>query len=307
VRRAIEHPEFAAGSSTDARWRRCNPWVRAQRAGRHGRARKTPHQSRRSRTPNSAYQHRRTVRSSSVRRHGAPSTLFLAGSDSALAGCGTPEEPRNLRNPEELGRLRFVCFRRAGLSGAFLFPGKRLRSNAVAFGIAPGRAVQNAKPPATTTARLIVIAKRGTFTDERSLETAILFVASPAGARCSLPIPRRAWRREWRSTRNRGRHHVRRPRPHRPATGLEHGTDEIWMWVRISGCVQCSPPIARALRAHDGVRLGERADRRVRGAKRRRSRGRSSGLHGDTWAWKDGNWIDLAPAAREALLHRNGV
>jgi len=94
-----------------------------------------------------------------------------------------------------------------------------------------------------------------------------------------------------------------------PATGLEHATDETWMWVR-NHWVQLFPtdrPPARSAHAMIYDPVGKDGEPRIvvfGGRKEATVTRQKFGLLDDTWAWKDGNWIDLAPAnAPEARLY----
>ena len=93
-----------------------------------------------------------------------------------------------------------------------------------------------------------------------------------------------------------------------PATGLEHATDETWMWVR-NHWVQLFPadrPPARS--AHAMVYDSKNQRVIVFGGRKEATVVRQRfGMHGDTWAWKDGNWTDLAPGDAPAARYFPGM
>lgn len=91
-----------------------------------------------------------------------------------------------------------------------------------------------------------------------------------------------------------------------PADGLEHGTDETWSWNR-NHWVQVFPetlPPARS--AHAMVYDSARHRIIVFGGRKEATVLRQKfGLHGDTWAWQNGEWSDLAPGtAPEARFYQ---
>ena len=90
-----------------------------------------------------------------------------------------------------------------------------------------------------------------------------------------------------------------------PATALEHATDETWTWNR-NHWVQVFPehvPPARS--AHSMVYDSTRGRIIVFGGRKEATVVRVRfGIHGDTWAWQDGDWQDLAPGnAPEARFY----
>ena len=93
-----------------------------------------------------------------------------------------------------------------------------------------------------------------------------------------------------------------------PATALEHGSDETWLWVR-NHWVQVFPQVAPPPRSAHAMVYDSARDRVIVFGGRKEAtviRQRFS-MHGDTWAWKNGEWTDLAPAAAPPARFYQGM
>jgi hypothetical protein len=82
-----------------------------------------------------------------------------------------------------------------------------------------------------------------------------------------------------------------------PATALEHATDETWLWER-NQWVQVFPANVPPPRSAHTMVYDSTSDRILLfgGRKEATVVRQRFGLHGDTWAWVNGNWQELAPA-----------
>lgn len=81
-----------------------------------------------------------------------------------------------------------------------------------------------------------------------------------------------------------------------PATGLTHATDETWTWVRNHWVQQF--PLQRPPARSDHAMVYDSSRGRVilfGGRKEATVVRQKFTLLGDTWAWQDGEWLDLAP------------
>lgn len=81
-----------------------------------------------------------------------------------------------------------------------------------------------------------------------------------------------------------------------PADGLTHATDETWLWIRTQW-VQQFPVTRPPARSEHVMVYDSRRDRIILFGGRQEATvvRQKAGYFGDTWAWKDGEWTDLAP------------
>ena len=84
-----------------------------------------------------------------------------------------------------------------------------------------------------------------------------------------------------------------------PATGLVHASNETWLFVRNSW-VQQFPATTPPARSNHAMVYDSARDRVIMFGGRREAEvvRQRFGLLDDTWAWKNGEWQDLAPATK---------
>jgi hypothetical protein len=93
-----------------------------------------------------------------------------------------------------------------------------------------------------------------------------------------------------------------------PATGLEHATDETWTWVR-NHWVQLFPDVRPPARSAHSMVYDSAGKRIIVFGGRNESTvlRQRFGIHGDTWAWTNGEWVDLAPGNAPSARFYTGM
>jgi N-acetylneuraminic acid mutarotase len=92
------------------------------------------------------------------------------------------------------------------------------------------------------------------------------------------------------------------------ATGLIHGSDETWAWVR-NQWVQQFPAVNPPARSDHAMVYDSKRDRIIMfgGRKEATVVRQKVGVHGDTWAWHNSEWQDLAPAHAPSARYFPGM
>lgn len=93
-----------------------------------------------------------------------------------------------------------------------------------------------------------------------------------------------------------------------PATGLVHASDETWTWVR-NQWVQQLPAVRPPARSEHAMVYDSKRDRIILFGGRKEAtvvRQKFSVL-GDTWAWQNGEWQDLAPGTAPPARYFPGL
>ncbi len=93
-----------------------------------------------------------------------------------------------------------------------------------------------------------------------------------------------------------------------PATGLVHGSNETWAWV-LNQWVQQFPEVTPPARSEHAMVYDSKRDRIIMfGGRKEASVVRQRfGVLGDTWAWQNGEWIDLAPGTTPPARYFPGL